>query len=96
MNLQAHAIKATLQLAKVHTNPVTLHPLESLEYLNQFQCLPHNIFTTYNSFYLFFGKAHHFPLRNPWLCDFPHKVRKGKVWEPKGELIRLSDVIFQN
>ena len=27
---------------------------------------------------------------------FPHKVRGEKVWEPKGELIRLSDVIFQD
>ena len=57
MNLWAHAIKATLQLAKGHTNPVTLHPWESLEYLNQFQCIPHNIFTTYNSFYVFFAES---------------------------------------
>ena len=27
---------------------------------------------------------------------FPHKVRKEKVWEPKVELIRLSDVISQD
>ena len=56
MNLWACATKATLQLVKLHTNSVTLHPWESLEYLNQFQCIPHKIFTTYNSFYIFLEK----------------------------------------
>ena len=36
MNLWACAIKTTLQIAKVHTNSVTLCPWESLEYLNHF------------------------------------------------------------
>ena len=39
-----------------------------------------------------FGKAPHFFHKNSWQCDFPHKVRKEKAWEPKGELIRLSDI----
>ena len=43
-----------------------------------------------------FGKTPHFFHRNPWQCDFPHKIRKGKVWEPEGELIRLSDAISQD
>ena len=50
MNHWAHAIKATLHLAKVHTNAVTPHLWESLEYINQFQWISHNIITTYNSF----------------------------------------------
>ena len=33
-------------------NSVTLPLWESLEYLNQFQSIPHNTFTTYNSFYI--------------------------------------------
>ena len=35
------------------SNSVILHLCIPLRYLNQFQCLPHNIFTTYNSFYMF-------------------------------------------
>ena len=37
-------------------NPITLCLWESLEYLHQFQHIPHNIFTTYNSFYLVLEK----------------------------------------
>ena len=91
-----HTTKATLQQAKMHTNSVILCPWESLEYLNQFQCIPHNIFTTYNSLYVFLEKKPHYFHRNAWQCNFPHKVRKEKAWELKGELIRLSDVIFQD
>ena len=38
-------IKATLELAKVHTNPVTLHPWEFDAYITQFS--PHSIHSTY-------------------------------------------------
>ena len=95
MNLQACTTKATLQLVKMHTNSVTLCLCESLKYLNQFQCISHNIFTTYNSFYVVWKNTSLFH-RNPWQCDFPHKVKKEKAWEPKGQLIRVSDVIFQD
>ena len=96
MSIQACTINATLQLAKVHTNSVKLHPWKSLEYLNQFQYIPHNYFiTTYNSFYVFSEKHLMFSTQTHENAIFPHKVRGEKVWEPKGELIRLSDVIFQ-
>ena len=46
MNHWTCAIKATLQLPKLHTNSVTLHPWESLEYLNHNQTIP-QIFSPY-------------------------------------------------
>ena len=61
MNLWAGAINATLQLVTVHTNSVTFHLWESLEYLNQFLCIPQNIFSTYKSFYVFSEKDLIFP-----------------------------------
>ena len=69
-NLLACAIKATLQLAKVHTNPVALHPWESLEYLNQFQCICHNIFTIYSPSYAGLEKHLTFP-QKPMAMQFP-------------------------
>ena len=77
-------------------NPVTLHPWESLKYLNQFQCIPHNLFTTYNSFYLLSEKHLTFSTETHGKAISPHKVRKEKVWAPKGELIRFSDIISQD
>ena len=79
---------------KCTQNPVTLHPWESLENLNQFQCIPHNIFTTFNSFYEFGKFTSLFP-QKPMAMQFPPQSQKRKVWQPKGELIRLSDVISQ-
>ena len=92
---QAHTINATLQLVEVHKKPVTLHPWESLEYLNQFQCIPHNSFTTYNSFDVVLEEYLAFH-RNPWQCDLPPQSQKRKSMGTKGELTRLSDVILQD
>ena len=90
MNLQAHAINASLQVVKV--DKIQSH----------FVCGSHwNISVNFNAYLTIFsphiiilcifGKAPH--CRNPWQSDLPHKVMKEIGREPKGELIRLSDVI---
>ena len=96
MNLRACTTKATLQLVKMHTNSVTLHPWETLEYPKQFQHIPHNIFTTYNSFSLFLEKRLIFSTETHGNAIFPHKVSKTITVEIKKELVRLSDVIFKD
>ena len=88
MNLQACTINATLQLVKVH------------KIQSHFICRSHwNIsinFNTYNSFYIGLEKHLTCSTETHGNVVFPHKVRKEKVWEPEGELIRLSDVISQD
>ena len=96
MNLWVCDTKATLQLVKMHTNSDTLHLWESLEYLIQFQCIPHTIFTTYNSFYSFLGKHLTFSTETHGNVISPHKVRETITMGIKKELVRLSDVIFQD
>ena len=95
-SLQACTINATLQLAKVNTNSVTLYPWESLEYLNQFQCIPHHIFTAYNSLYGCAEKHLMFSTETHGDVIFSTKSEKKNMWELKGEHIRLSDFIFQD
>ena len=87
MNLQVHAIKATLQLANLHTNPVTLHPCESLEHLNQFRCIPHNIFITYTSFYVFLEKHLTFSTETHSNVISPTKSEKKKHGNQKVKLL---------
>ena len=67
-----------------------------MEYLNQFQCIPRNIFTTYNLSYAVLEKHLTFTTETHSNVISPNKVRKEQVWEPKGELIRFSDVISQD
>ena len=83
MNHWVCAIKSTLQLAKVHTNSVTLCPWESLEYLNQFQCIPHNTLTTYNSSYVCSEKHLTTIPQKPMAMQFPQKSQKRKGLETK-------------
>ena len=66
--------------------------------------MPHNNFLTYNSSCVFLESSSLFP-QKPMAMQFPlpppptpppPQVRKEKGREPKGELIRLSDVISQD
>ena len=57
-------------------NSVTLHLWESLEYLNQFQWIPHNIITTYNSFHTGLEKILTYSTENSWQCNFPQQSQK--------------------
>ena len=95
MNLPAHAINGTLQLAKVHkihshfvhgvigiSPSISEHTSQNLHHI-QF------ILTI-------FGKEHHFSTETHGNVIFPYKVKKDKGREPKGELIRLSDFISQD
>ena len=74
----------------MHTSSDTLPPWESLEYLNQFWCVPQIIFTTYNSSYVILEK-HLIFSQQPVAMQVSPKVRKEKERERKGELIRLYD-----
>ena len=77
-------------------NPVPLHLWESLQYLNQFQCIL-TIFSPHTTHSMHYWKSTSLLPQKPMAnAIFPHKVRKEKVWEPIGELIRLSDVISQD
>ena len=93
MNLWACATKAILQLMKMHPNSDGLHPWESLEYLIQFQCTYLTLFSPHTIDSIHFWKN---TSLFPWQCDFPHKVRKTITMGIKKELVRLSDVIFQD
>ena len=64
--------------------------------LNQFQHIPHKIFTTYNSFYIFAEKHLTVSTETHGNAIFPHKVRKTTTMGIEKELIRFSDVIFQD
>ena len=77
-------------------NPVTLCLWELLEYLNQFQFIPHNFFITYNSAYVVV--ENHLPSSTETHGNviFSPTVKKEKGREPKCEHIRLSDVISQD
>ena len=96
MNLQAHAINTTLQQEKcshfwthfVHGSLIGRSKSISMHTSQYFHRIQFILFI--------FGKAPHVFHRNPWQCDFPPKGRKEKMREPKGELIRLSDVISQD
>ena len=52
-------------------NPVTLHPWESLKYLNQFQCIPHILFHHIQFILSIVRKVPHFFHRNPWQGNPP-------------------------
>ena len=54
--------------------------------------IPHNI-SPHTIQSMYFGKAPHFSTETHGNAILPHKVREEKAREPKGELIRLSDVI---
>ena len=96
MNLQACTIDDTLQLVKVHK--IQSHfvcgnywniSINLRAYLTIF--LPHTLHSM-----PFLEKHLAFFPQKPMAMQFPPKVRKAKRWEPRVELIRLSDVISQD
>ena len=61
---------------KMVTSSVTLHPSAPWRYLIQFQWLPHNAFTTYNSSYIHFELCITFSTETHDNAIFPHKTRR--------------------
>ena len=82
--------------SEMHTDSVIHCLQELLRYLNQFQCIPHKIFTTYNSFYVFSEKHHTFSTETHGNAIFPHKSQKNNYHRNQKGTDKLSDVIFQD
>ena len=86
MNLQAHAINATLQQEKcTHFQTHFIHGSHwniSIN-LNAYLTIlsPHTIHSMY------FWKPPHFSTETHGNVISPHKVRKEHVWEPKGDFL---------
>ena len=95
-NLIFHMCIFEPTLSKLHydckndnINSVTLHLSVPLRYLNLFQCPPHNIFTTYNSSYLFLEMHITFFTETHDNATFPHKTGGQFPQEQEKQLIRL-------
>ena len=77
VNLQAHAINATLQLVKVHKTKS--HFVCGSQWNISINLMHTSQYSTTKQFILcIFGKAPQFFHRNPWQCKFHQKIQKRK------------------
>ena len=97
MNLWAFAIKATLQLAKVHKNSVSHAVLGRVIGISQSVLMHRSQYFHHIQFILYIvRRPPHFSTETHGHAIFPHKVRKEETWKPRSELIWFSDVIFKD
>ena len=94
MNHQACAINATKQLVKVHK--IQSHLIYGSHWKISINFNAYlTIFSPPSVHSMNLGNSHHFSTETHGNAICPSESEK-KVWEPKGELIRLSDVISQD